>query len=443
MVNFLMRRAGLVVGVLMVLAGVAAARGEARIVAGPMIGHVGPTSARVWMQLNTVERVTLKAYDVRNRVVTSVALDVEGPSPFVFDGPIAGLEPERTYRVEVLFGDKVVKGADLTVRTAPAEGDPAVWTLALGSCMNPEQNPNMPVFKSIAALKPRAMVFLGDNGYLPNTEAEFPRTRREAHRLICKLHEEVRTAVDLQPIMGRVPTYAIWDDHDYGPDNANKEWVYGPEALTAFMRYWPNPSYGTPEAPGVFTSFTFGDVDVFMLDGRTYRDADGAKDRKTMLGEGQMKWLKEKLSKSEATFKVICSPTQVLADGHGWDTWGNYAEEREAFIKWLFENKVNGVVFVSGDRHMGELTLRNADEKVAGSYPLLDLTTSPLAAVIASPEEQKPNANRSGPLVNEINFGTLEFGGPRGKRHVRMTIRDAKGEVKVEQTVLADQLRAQ
>jgi len=419
------------------------------IVAGPMIGHVTDTSARLWLQLDTSERVTVTCIEVdSNQRVSEVTIDVEGPSPFVLDTPLSNLQPNKNYRVEVRFDGKPVKLPDppLVVRSAPPAGDAATFTVAFGSCMNPKDpaaKDAMPVFKAVREVAPRAFLFLGDNGYFPNTEREFGETRRAAYRFMNEQHSRIRQHVDLQNLFRSTAVYAIWDDHDFGPNDANRTWTYGKEALTAFKNFWPNPEYGTADAPGVYHTFSIGDVDFFMLDVRMYRDPDKDPERKTMVGEVQFNWLKDKLKKSNATFKVIGAGSQVLADYSKFDSWAHYRAERDALLDFIFKEKISGVVFISGDRHMGELTLLKPDEKDVSRYPLFDLTSSPLSAKLASPATiAEKNPNRVGEVLAEHNFGTLDFGGARTKRFVTLRLRDAKGVARLEQTVFASQLQA-
>ena len=132
---------------------------------------------------------------------------------------------------------------------------------------------------------------------------------------------------------------------------------------------------GAPDNPGCYFSMTLGDADFFMLDSRMYRDAEGDPARKTMLGKVQLEWLEKGLKESRANFKIIGCSSQMLADYGQGDTWAAYQPEQKDFVKWLFANKISGVIFVSGSQHGGELTERKAGP---GEYPLIEVTTSGL-----------------------------------------------------------------
>lgn len=62
---------------------------------------------------------------------------------------------------------------------------------------------------------------------------------------------------------------AIWDDHDYGPNDADGAYPLKGASLALFKRYWANPSYGLPETPGVFGLAPYGYVDILLLDDQT------------------------------------------------------------------------------------------------------------------------------------------------------------------------------
>ena len=413
------------------------------IVAGPMIGHVSDTSARIWMQLSTSETVTLETSAVvGNRPISSQSIGVEGPAPFIMDVPLSDLSPNRNFQVEILFDNKHVEipGIPLAIRTTPSPGEPVDFTMAFGSNIQladgnlPQEK--LPIFRSIHALKPRAFLFLGGMGVLPEKEDDFPPKKTQAYRFFCSFHKKLRLLPDLQPLFHETPSYAIWGARDFGTPDADRNFVYAQEALVAFERYWPNPDYGTPDNPGVYHTFTIGDVDVFMLDERYYRDAA----KSTMLGESQLGWLCKGLKESKATFKIVGSASGILGDGAS--SWGQFKAERDDFLAWIFKNHVSGVVFLSGGKHLGELTARKPSDKAPTQYPLYELTSSPLAADIA-PEDQRKNPLRSGNPVTECNFGALTFGGPRDKRHVTLRIYDAAGAEKLKTIVLSEQLHGE
>ena len=62
------------------------------------------------------------------------------------------------------------------------------------------------------------MMWLGDNMYLRTPD--FLSNTGIRHR-----YRHARSLPELQPLLGSVHHYAIWDDHDYGPNDADGSFV--------------------------------------------------------------------------------------------------------------------------------------------------------------------------------------------------------------------------
>ena len=177
----------------------------------------------------------------------------------------------------------------------------------------------------------------------------------------------VRHHPALQKLLSALPHYAIWDDHDYGPNDSNRSFVFKDASLVLFQRYWANPSYGLPGGPGIFTQFSVADADFFLLDDRGYRDHDRATDfpGKQLYGSEQLIWLENALLASRARFKLIVGGSQFLNDRSKAEGWQHFPAERDAFLDWLGNNHINGVIFLSGDLHHTELLKRGAARRLS------------------------------------------------------------------------------
>jgi hypothetical protein len=79
---------------------------------------------------------------------------------------------------------------------------------------------------------------------------------------------------ELQPFISSIPQYAIWDDHDYGPNDSDWTYPLKDHALDAFQDFWPSESYGAGDTEGVTSSFGWNDCQFFMLDDRWYRTVE-------------------------------------------------------------------------------------------------------------------------------------------------------------------------
>jgi alkaline phosphatase D len=161
----------------------------------------------------------------------------------------------------------------------------------------------------------------------------------------------------------------------------------------------------------VFFSYEYGGVDFFFLDVRYHRDpnAEEDNDHKTMLGTEQKSWLKTELAQSNAPFKILVSGSGWSeAKGPGDDSWSAFMHERNELFDFIRDEKISGVVLVSGDTHVAELNAIPWSEH--GGYDLYDLTSSPLAQdASASWLERRPERRIRQVYFGSVNFGMLTF----------------------------------
>ncbi|MCS7169165.1 MAG: alkaline phosphatase family protein, partial [Candidatus Kapabacteria bacterium] len=234
--------------------------------------------------------------------------------------------------------------------------------------------------------------------------------------------------------------YAIWDDHDYGPNDSDRSFLHKHSARQVFQLFWCNPTYGIDGLHGITTSFSWGDVDFFLLDNRFWRTPNRLKSqRRTLLGTEQLQWLRDALVSSRATFKVIVIGGQVLNPLPVFETYANCApEERDELLQMLQQERIPGVFFLSGDRHFTELSRLNRHDL----YPLYELTVSPLTSSPFREASREQNPLRvPGTLVTERNFALLEFAGPRTDRRLHIRVYNSRGELLWQHTVAAAELR--
>jgi alkaline phosphatase D len=328
--------------------------------------------------------------------------------------------------------------------------DPPTVRIAAGSCAylndGKYDRPGKPygggeeIFDAIAATTPDLMLWLGDNIYLRDPEW----SSREG---INRRYRYYRSHASLRKLWSAAPHVAIWDDHDFGPNDADASFVNRRWSREMFHRYWPLP-FDAPD-DGLYGMITLGDVDIFMLDDRSYRYPlrwPQDDDDKAMYGAVQMKWLEMALSYSLAPFKIVAGGTQFFNQAsryerggryHG-ETWANFPAEQEAFKRFLEEARIPGVLFLSGDRHYASL-LRVERQ---GLYPLHEITTSPLTAgPIVADERERGNPDVvPGTIYNDRNFAMITVTGPRTQRELAIELRDTRGDKRWEWKTTAAQL---
>ena len=130
---------------------------------------------------------------------------------------------------------------------------------------------------------------------------------------------------------------------------------------------------------------------------------------------------------------MILSSIQALAEGHGWERWGNLPRERQRLLDTIRDTAAAGVVLLSGDRHIAGLYEATED----APYPLVEITSSGINKTWPNPSDLQ--GNRIGGAYGRENFGTVDI--DWWEREVRLAIRGMNGEVVRERVVRLDALR--
>ncbi|MDQ8205482.1 alkaline phosphatase D family protein [Pelagicoccus sp. SDUM812003] len=310
------------------------------------------------------------------------------------------------------------------------------------------------IFESIFEKDPDLMLWLGDCIYYRENdfESEIGMQRRWTHD---------RQLPELQPLLASAHHFAIWDDHDYGPNDIGRSFTLKGAAKDTFDLFWANPSSGLPETPGIFTFLNWGDVNIYLLDNRTYlSSATSHPERfnkpKAMLGEKQVDWLINHLvwaqSQMEndgksypARFNLICVGNQVLNESGNPHGYRNFHDEWQYLIDRIVEEGIDGVVFLSGDVHFSEVNRlvykgggRPGVPGKAGikgeDYVFYELTSSSLTSGSWAGHENNPARFDifDDPKVDRVgqrNFMTLDFKGPLKDRRMEVRYFDSDGNL--------------
>ena len=314
--------------------------------------------------------------------------------------------------------------------------------IAFGSCA--DQAKPQPIWDAILAYRPDLFIFAGDNVY-----GDFNSPDATNLRHAYTLAKEIAGYARLRDSVNHL---AVWDDHDYGVNDGGGDFAHKAISKQLFLDFWKIPASDVRRTrEGIYDSSIIGPegmrVQVILLDLRWFRsplkptDQRGApgKERylpdpdpaKTMLGATQWAWLAEELRKP-AELRLIVSSTQVLAEGHGWERWGNFPLERQKLVDTIRDSGAKGVVLLSGDRHVGALYR----ETPPGLYPLYEATSSGLNMVYWAAKE--PGPNRLGALYAAANFGVVDI--DWWERKLVLALRDEGGNTRRSVTLDFDAL---
>jgi phosphodiesterase/alkaline phosphatase D-like protein len=427
------------------------------VVAGPMVcwDATKEYGLSVWFARHGNGPTYVLRNDARNReskigetISTSMVCGSAGDGIHAMSMPIGKLEDVSKGDLQVALlryptgwnGEKDSNDffGKATFRRIPLKGESGKFTFAFGSCSHQERfGERQPIWSEIVKEKPDCFFFIGDNIYLPSDPAAFPTEREAVLKFYCDAYDRQRQMPELQPLLRSTYCFGIWDDHDYGPNNSDNTWKWKEVALEAFEANFPG-TYGLPDAPGCFQKFSWGDVDVFLLDDRSFRSPNFAPDLgKSMFGAAQLAWLKDGLAKSKGKVKLVVSGNQMLSDKHPYESWGTYFKpERDAFLRWLWDEKIGGVFFLAGDRHFAEL-IHKRDPMGVGR-DVWELTSSPLANAHFDCGGMVKNEERIAKYTGGVNYGLVRVDTTVTPARVELVVKDVSGNVVIEQGVAID-----
>jgi len=303
------------------------------------------------------------------------------------------LLPATKYTYEITAGGTPVRASFRTFGTALKQ---RTVRLVYGYGYSPgNRMKNDSVFTHMARRKGDFVLFIGD----------FPYTAEGKLAQVRAQNRVIRENEGFTPLTCGTPTCAVWDDHDFGPNDCDGTQPNAQEALQAFKEYWANPSYGAVDNPGIYSSFVIGDVEVFLLDGRYH--SRQSKDAPTMLGSRQFSWLCDGLRQSTARYKLLASGTPFARVKN--DCWGGrfYMAERERLFKFISESRIAGVIAISGDIHRCDVHRF----PLGGGLFFYDFTAGALARVHRFPPKEKwPDEMLYSYGNSERNmFGEIDF----------------------------------
>ncbi|KAL3699152.1 hypothetical protein R1sor_017174 [Riccia sorocarpa] len=344
--------------------------------------------------------------------------------------------------------------------------EPVLSRIAFGSCAN--QSAPQPIWTAISAFDPEVFIWLGDNIYadakLParfigkkRNSGPFKNTPRFSHVSPEEMQKKYTIAKNNSGYSALRKTTQIigtWDDHDYGLNDAGKEFPLKDISQQLMLDFLDEPKDSPRrKQKGVYTSYTYGPIGkrikVILLDTRYHRDevfSDGA-----ILGEAQWAWLEREFKKRDAQVNLIASSIQVISNMSAVvrpffhvESWSNFPAEQERLYKLIADYNVSGVIFMSGDVHFGEITRYDC---APAEYPLYDitssgltqaveeLTNSMLASILRFTAWYLPNTMRvynshcryKSCVYGKRNFGTLEIDWDADPVMISMSVKDVLG----------------
>ncbi|MBT5144891.1 MAG: alkaline phosphatase family protein [Gemmatimonadetes bacterium] len=300
--------------------------------------------------------------------------------------------------------------------------DAALLRIAFGSCS--KHNAAQPLWEPIVAADPDLWIWTGDIVYADTEDMDLMRA----------IYSLQAARPDYARLVATCPVIGTWDDHDYGVNNGGLEYPQRRRSQQLLLDFLDvDDDDPRRQRAGVYRSHVYGPpgqrVKVILLDTRYHRQEPAADTE--ILGARQRAWLEAELARSDAQVHLIVSSIQVIAEEHEYEKWANFPRARQQLFALIRRTGAQGVVFISGDRHIAEISRLDTD---TAGYPLYDITSSGMTHSWRS-FRGEPNRHRLGEVYHDLHFGLIEFDWSVSPPMLEMQIRDQHNEIQLRQRV--------
>ncbi len=382
-----------------------------------MVGSVDMREAKVWLQTDTPAEVTLRWYpEGQEHSERSRTVQTQGFPATTVTAELGPLTPGTTYHYKLaLDGEPLALPYATTFTTAPdfRERFPppeATFAIMGGHYVNERAYDPLnripgggyEIFETVLAQSPDLVFWLGNTAHL--READWG-----SRSGIFARYDRARQAEQLQPLLAGAAHQAVWSTYDYGQPGTGARAMAQPWAQEAFQTYWANRFNHSDGRQGITSSARWSDVEMFLLDDRSYRDlTSSAPAQRVIYGQEQLTWLLDNLSRSKARFKLVMSGSSLISPAEAPNNFTEAPGEQERFYRALMNRKIEGLFFVSGGKPFGELTKRVR----SGGYDLWEATVGPTTARPLSATAELNYFRVPGSATRQRHFLLIEVTGP-------------------------------
>lgn len=238
---------------------------------------------------------------------------------------------------------KVIFISLIACQFALAQAQNSTTIAMLGCHVQGRPAPSIEFFADV--LQPDYAVWLGDNVYA-DTETDPQYIQDQLNILAQK--------PGFQKLKANTPFFVTWDDHDFGLNGSDKNYIFKEESKEIHRKFWELESKVPANRDGVYydeiVQLENGkSIQFIMLDGRFNHDS------KNTLGAKQWFWLEEVLQK-DADIRFVVSGYQILLPKlTRWESWAKTGKERKRLFDLIEETQANNVIFLTGDQHTTEV----------------------------------------------------------------------------------------
>ncbi len=205
------------------------------------------------------------------------------------------------------------------------------------------------IYPAMEALNPDFLVHTGDVEYY---DKENPWAMTEE---LMRFKWDRLFALPLQrDFYNSHTTYFMKDDHDALRDDCHPGDTYGTVSFERGIEIFDKEQFPSHEKR--YKTICWGkDLQIWIMEGRNYRTSNHLPDgpEKTIWGKEQKEWLFRTLPKSDASFKLVISPTPIIGPDrpNKNDNYSNASYKTEGDEIRNFIDGQKNTFMVNGDRH--------------------------------------------------------------------------------------------
>ena len=280
---------------------------------------------------------------------------------------------------------------------------PERMRIALGSCNDQEKDQSF--WAKILTKKPDLWIGMGDNVYADT---------RNPNKL-ASTYEKLMNNKYYKHFAEKVKISGTWDDHDYGENDAGKDFPIKSQSRESFWNFIRVPETSELRSQdGIYRAENYrvgtSLVRILYLDARSFRDplhknskgeyltTDG-----DVLGQKQWFWLEKQMSEVGIAALIVVSGTQFLPQEHRFEKWANFPKSRNRLLKAFERSNARIKLILTGDRHFAEFSKFVFED----GTQLTEITSSGMTHSYLAAKEN--NKYRIGSLWPKTNFATLDF----------------------------------
>lgn len=341
---------------------------------GPVVGGVTDTGANVFLRTDQAATVSLhySSSPSFNTFSVSESRATVSTSDFTAIVPLTGLTAETTYYLRVLVNDSLQNSLPPypSFATFPPPGSSRSFSfIVLNDFVNvSELDRDVLTFQYASAFAP-AFAFIG--GDFDHRNPGLLAVKRKMFKELYNPNTPHMSGF-VPLILQKMPIAHQWDDHDAGKNNVDRTYARWNLSQQVFQEYVPSYPLPGVSPAGIWQKFSYAQVECFILDCRSQRDVEYDPDdsNKSMLdgnnlgATGQLHWLKDGLLASTARWKVIFTSVVTNRSTKFPDGWAGYQTEWNSLVDFINTNQIEGVVFISGDLHLGAI-----DNGLSSGFP--------------------------------------------------------------------------